>query len=106
MWQYLFFNRQARIVCILNQKPSANTQVSPNIYLDDLSYVMCKHTSVKWTYNVMRDESAQSVISLQINESLIPISPRCVSRDAEPDQVLPRAPITPGATLITGTERG
>ena len=54
----------------------------------------------------MRDESAQSVISLQINESLIPISPRCVSRDAEPGQVLPRAPITPGATLITGIERG
>ena len=49
----------------------------------------------------MRDESAQSVISLQINESLIPISPRSVSRDAEPGQVLPRAPITPGATLIT-----
>ena len=56
--------------------------------------------------HVMRDESAQSVISLQINESLIPISPRSVSRDAEPGQVLPRAPITPGATLITGIERG
>lgn len=49
---------------------------------------------------MMREGSAHSVISLQINESLIPISPRSVFHDAEPGQVLPWATITPWATLI------
>ena len=52
--------------------------------------------------NMLREESAQSVIWSQINESLIPISPRSVSRDAAPGQVLPWATITLGATVITG----
>ena len=53
----------------------------------------------------MRDESAQSVIWLQINESLIPISPRSVSHDAAPGQVLPWATITLGATWSWGERR-